>query len=167
VDSSSGTSSNAGTDGGFDAAVHDDGAAVYDSALPDTSGAPIETFELIYQGLVQTPLSCPSSHWEFSVPSMSTVTPSADVQIERLVRRRGDERELVDTALDVLHGVKAGVDVRIRGAGAGSPVADTHPSVCTAQTERPTQLARRRRSRSRRGRRRLEAGVAAPHESGG
>jgi putative RecB family exonuclease len=48
---------------------------------------------------------------------MIVTTKSAkqpDVQIERLIRRRGDERELAETALDVLHAVKAGVDYRIR-----------------------------------------------------
>jgi CRISPR/Cas system-associated exonuclease Cas4 (RecB family) len=48
---------------------------------------------------------------------VTTKTNRPDVQIERLVRRRGDESELAETALDVLHAVKAGVDARIRGWG--------------------------------------------------
>ncbi len=51
---------------------------------------------------------------------VTTKTREPDVQIERLVRRRGDERELAETVLDVLHAVKAGVDVRIRGWGCRS-----------------------------------------------
>ena len=48
---------------------------------------------------------------------VTTKAREPDVQIERLVRRRGDERELAETVIDVLHAVKAGVDVRIRGWG--------------------------------------------------
>jgi hypothetical protein len=48
---------------------------------------------------------------------VTTKTRKPDVQVERLVRRGGDERELAETVLDVLHAVKAGVDVRIRGWG--------------------------------------------------
>jgi len=46
---------------------------------------------------------------------VATKTKTPDVQIERLVRHRGDERELAETALTVLHAVNAGVDMRIRG----------------------------------------------------
>jgi CRISPR/Cas system-associated exonuclease Cas4 (RecB family) len=46
---------------------------------------------------------------------VTTKTAKPDVQIERLVRRPADERELAETVFDVLHAVKAGVDVRIRG----------------------------------------------------
>jgi hypothetical protein len=42
--------------------------------LPDSSASPIEGFEIIFNGDAQTPLSCPSSRWEFSVPSTATVT---------------------------------------------------------------------------------------------
>ncbi len=42
------------------------------------------------------------------------------MQIERLVRRRGDERELAETVLDVLRAVKAGV--RPPGARVGLQV---------------------------------------------
>jgi hypothetical protein len=48
---------------------------------------------------------------------VTTKTRKPDVQVERLVRRGGDERELAETVLDVLHAVRAGVDVRIRGWG--------------------------------------------------
>jgi len=51
---------------------------------------------------------------------VTTKTSKPDVQIERLVRRRGDERELAETVLDVLHAVKAGVDHRVRGWGCRS-----------------------------------------------
>ena len=51
---------------------------------------------------------------------VTTKTAKPDVQVECLVRRRGDERELAETVLDVLHAVKAGVDVRIRGWGCRS-----------------------------------------------
>ena len=51
---------------------------------------------------------------------VTTKTNKPDVQVERLVRRRGDERELAETVLDVLHAVRAGVDVRIRGWGCRS-----------------------------------------------
>jgi hypothetical protein len=51
---------------------------------------------------------------------VTTKTREPDVQIERLVRRRADERELAETVLDVLHAVRAGVDVRIRGWGCRS-----------------------------------------------
>ena len=60
---------------------------------------------------------------------VTTKTREPDVQIERLVRRRGDERELAETVLDVLHAVKAGVDVRIRGWGCRSCA---FASVCAA-----------------------------------
>jgi CRISPR/Cas system-associated exonuclease Cas4 (RecB family) len=43
-----------------------------------------------------------------------TKTKRADVQLERLVRTRGDETELVDTALSVYRAVQAGVDHRQR-----------------------------------------------------
>ena len=46
---------------------------------------------------------------------LTTKTSKPDVQVEKLVRRRGDEREFAETVLEVLHAVKAGVDVRIRG----------------------------------------------------
>jgi hypothetical protein len=46
---------------------------------------------------------------------VTTKSKQPDVQVERLVRRRGDERELAETVLDVLHAVRAGVDVRVRG----------------------------------------------------
>jgi len=51
---------------------------------------------------------------------VTTKTAKPDVQVERLVRRRGDEREFSETVLDVLHAVRAGVDVRIRGWGCRS-----------------------------------------------
>jgi putative RecB family exonuclease len=51
---------------------------------------------------------------------VTTKAKQPDVQIERLVRRRGDEREFAETVLDVLHAVKAGVDVRTRGWGCRS-----------------------------------------------
>jgi putative RecB family exonuclease len=51
---------------------------------------------------------------------VTTKTAKPDVQVERLIRRRGDERELAETVLDVLHAVNAGVDVRIRGWGCRS-----------------------------------------------
>jgi CRISPR/Cas system-associated exonuclease Cas4 (RecB family) len=51
---------------------------------------------------------------------VTTKTREPDVQIERLVRRRGDERELAETVLDVLHAVRVGVDVRVRGWGCRS-----------------------------------------------
>jgi hypothetical protein len=60
---------------------------------------------------------------------LTTKTREPDVQIERLARRRGDERELTETVLDVLHAVHAGVDVRIRGWGCRSCV---FASVCGA-----------------------------------
>ena len=60
---------------------------------------------------------------------VTTKTREPDVQVERLVRRRGDERELAETVLDVLHAVKAGVDVRIRGWGCRSCA---FASVCAA-----------------------------------
>jgi hypothetical protein len=47
-------------------------ATILDSALPDASDSPIETFELIVNGVVLHPLSCPSSHWEFAPPSSAT-----------------------------------------------------------------------------------------------
>jgi hypothetical protein len=48
---------------------------------------------------------------------VATKTTKPDVQVENLVRRRGDERELAETALDVLHAVKTGADYRVRGWG--------------------------------------------------
>jgi hypothetical protein len=51
---------------------------------------------------------------------VTTKSKQPDVQVERLVRRRGDERELAETVVDVLHAVRAGVDVRIRGWGCRS-----------------------------------------------
>ncbi len=41
-------------------------ASLLDSALPDSSGSPIETFELIIDGAVQTPRSCPTELWNYS-----------------------------------------------------------------------------------------------------
>jgi PD-(D/E)XK nuclease superfamily len=46
---------------------------------------------------------------------VTTKTSKPDVQVERLVRRCADERELAETVLDVLHAVKTGVDLRVRG----------------------------------------------------
>jgi hypothetical protein len=46
---------------------------------------------------------------------VTTKAKTPDVQVERLVRHRSDERELAETALAVLHGVDAGVDYRVRG----------------------------------------------------
>jgi hypothetical protein len=46
-------------------------ASPLDSALPDSSASPVETFELIYGTKVESPLSCPSEHWEFPLPSSS------------------------------------------------------------------------------------------------
>jgi hypothetical protein len=51
---------------------------------------------------------------------LSTKTTRPDVQVERLVRRPADERELAETVLDVAHAVKVGVDVRIRAWGCRS-----------------------------------------------
>jgi putative RecB family exonuclease len=51
---------------------------------------------------------------------VTTKTVKPDVQIERLARRPADEREFAETVFDVLHAVKAGVDVRIRGWGCRS-----------------------------------------------
>ena len=51
---------------------------------------------------------------------VTTKTSKPDVQIERLIRRRGYERELAETVVDVLQAVRAGVDVRIRGWGCRS-----------------------------------------------
>jgi hypothetical protein len=51
---------------------------------------------------------------------VTTKTVKPDIQVQRLVRRPTDERELAETLLDVLHAVKAGVDVRIRGWGCRS-----------------------------------------------
>jgi len=51
---------------------------------------------------------------------VTTTTTRPDVQVEKLVRRRGDERELAETVLDVLQAVKAGVDHRVRGWGCRS-----------------------------------------------
>lgn len=51
---------------------------------------------------------------------VTTKTNKPDVQIERLVRLPADERELAETVLDVLHAVKAGVGVRVRGWGCKS-----------------------------------------------
>jgi len=41
-------------------------ASILDSALPDSSGSSIETFELIIDGAVQTPRSCPADLWSYS-----------------------------------------------------------------------------------------------------
>lgn len=62
-----------GGDGGGAAGSTSFDAAVLDSALPDSSASTIETFELIYDSAVQTPLSCPTEHWEFPLAS-ATVT---------------------------------------------------------------------------------------------
>jgi putative RecB family exonuclease len=51
---------------------------------------------------------------------VTTKTREPDVQVERLVRRRGDESELAETVLDVLRAVRAGVDHRVRGWGCRS-----------------------------------------------
>jgi hypothetical protein len=58
-------------DGAVDGGL--DGQNIFDSAIPDSSASPTEGFEIIFNGVAQTPLSCPSSHWEFSVPSTATV----------------------------------------------------------------------------------------------
>ena len=60
---------------------------------------------------------------------VTTKTSKPDVQIERLLRRQRDECELADTALAVLHAVKAGVDVRIRSWGCRSC---PHAGACAA-----------------------------------
>lgn len=46
---------------------------------------------------------------------VTTKAKKPDVQIELLARHRRDEEELADLAQGVLTGIKAGVDVRIRG----------------------------------------------------
>jgi hypothetical protein len=50
-----------------------------DSALPDSSDSPVETFEVVGNGSLLTPLSCPTSHWEFSVPP--PVLPTGTIAI--------------------------------------------------------------------------------------
>jgi hypothetical protein len=55
----------AGVGGGVDAGTSFD-AAILDSALPESSDSPIETFEFIKGGVVQDPMSCPGIHWEYS-----------------------------------------------------------------------------------------------------
>jgi putative RecB family exonuclease len=60
---------------------------------------------------------------------VTTKTAKPDVQVERLIRQPGDERELAETVLDVMHAVKAGVAVRIRGWGCKSCA---FASVCAA-----------------------------------
>ena len=51
---------------------------------------------------------------------VATKTSKPDVQIERIVRRRGDEREFAETVLDVLRAVQVGIDHRVRGWGCRS-----------------------------------------------
>lgn len=46
---------------------------------------------------------------------VTTKTKKPDVQIERLVRHRRDEQELVELAFGVLAAIEAGVDFRVRG----------------------------------------------------
>jgi hypothetical protein len=60
---------------------------------------------------------------------VTTKTARPDVQIERLARRRGNERELAETVLDVLRAVRAGADLRIRGWGCRSCA---YSGVCAA-----------------------------------
>jgi hypothetical protein len=47
----------------------DDGSNIFDSPLPDSASSPIEAFEIIFDDAIKQPLSCPTSHWEFPVPS--------------------------------------------------------------------------------------------------
>jgi hypothetical protein len=79
----SGASSGSDSDGGHDHAdgsvtdgssADEPGPSIFDSAIPDSSASPTESVEIIFNDAVQTPLSCPTSHWEFSVPSTATVT---------------------------------------------------------------------------------------------
>jgi hypothetical protein len=51
---------------------------------------------------------------------VTTKASKPDVQIEHLVRRNGDLEELAETAIDVLHAIGAGVDLRLRGWGCRS-----------------------------------------------
>ncbi len=60
---------------------------------------------------------------------VTTKTKTPAVQVENLVRRQGDETEFVQTALDVLSAVKAGVDYRVRSWACRSCA---HASVCTS-----------------------------------
>ena len=46
---------------------------------------------------------------------VTTKTKKPDVQVERLVRHRGDERELAELAYGVLEAAAAGIDYRVRG----------------------------------------------------
>jgi hypothetical protein len=49
-------------------------AAIFDGPLPDSSGSPVETFDVIDDGVALQPLACPSSHWEFPLQSDGSVT---------------------------------------------------------------------------------------------
>ena len=46
-------------------------ASPLEGSLADSSGSPIETFEILYNSTVKTPLTCPSEQWEFPVPKVS------------------------------------------------------------------------------------------------
>jgi hypothetical protein len=52
-----------------DASFPDSMPVDLDSALTDSSNSPVETFEVVGNGFLLTPLSCPTSHWEFPIPS--------------------------------------------------------------------------------------------------
>ena len=64
--------SDAGSSGGEDGGKFD--ASVFDGPLPDASNSPVASFEVIYNGAVVAPLSCPTSNWEFALPSTGSVT---------------------------------------------------------------------------------------------
>ncbi len=50
-----------------------DASDIFDSPISDSTSSASEAFEIIANGAIQSPISCPSSHWEFSVSSGGAV----------------------------------------------------------------------------------------------
>ena len=62
-----------------------------DAALPDSSASQIETFEVISNGSLQEPLSCPTSHWEFGITGTITLRNTGGVPLAYIAEGMGWE----------------------------------------------------------------------------
>jgi CRISPR/Cas system-associated exonuclease Cas4 (RecB family) len=107
--------------GGIDAIVVDEGKVVVWELKTGKKKWSADQIEYDPQPTAYTMAARELGYGDVDVKLLvATKMAKPDVQVERLVRRRGDQRELAETVLDVLHAVKAGVDVRIRGWGCRS-----------------------------------------------
>jgi CRISPR/Cas system-associated exonuclease Cas4 (RecB family) len=107
--------------GGIDAIVVDEGATFVWELKTGKKKWSADQLEYDPQPTAYTTAARELGHDDAQVTLLvTTKAAKPGIQIEQLVRRPADEREFAETVFGVLHAVKAGVGVRVRGWGCRS-----------------------------------------------